>query len=618
MAGISDQDRALEVMREDGYDELDKKIDTILGRIGTAIKRIFIVGFVLWICFGVIAPRWSEWGEIILTIVGFIAYMIFILFMAIFQFVAIFWFLGRPRIYWTMPGETGVGFKDYKGNPEILESARQVVTLVRGVKKFKQMGGQPIRGLLLEGPPGTGKSYLGQAISTEAGVPFGYMSAPSIMGMFWGMDMLRVMGLYNKARKLARKYGACILFIDEIDAIAKSRTGTAAGGGMGFMGMMGGGAGALNELLNQMDPLPRDSWKDRLLRWFGLRRGRSEQPPVLTIAATNIVSILDPALLRPGRFDRQLRVGAPSFEGRQEVLEYYLSKVKHEDLPLDQMVAETVNYTPAQIKHLVNEAVVHAVWNGRDAINFEDFRWAMETYEWGMRIPVAGMSYADKRRLAYHEAGHAVAAVKLLKRSKVTRATIEARHDIGAEALVAYKFTEEVHTQTKEELVAQIKISLASRAAEQLFLGKEEEMAGASGDLANATRIANYMVNYLGMNGSLVSAGGLGSGGLFGAPASPASTKDIERLLDQQFKRVKQLLEDHREAMIAVAEGLIEKHALMGEEVYQLVEEADKRSLARVQANGHYRNGTNGHVLAQPDGAGQLTLRAGDERIGPG
>jgi cell division protease FtsH len=123
------------------------------------------------------------------------------------------------------------------------------------------MGGQPIRGLLLEGPPGTGKSYLGQAIATEAQLPFGYMSAPSIQGMFWGMDTLRVLSLYNKARKLARKHGACILFIDEIDAIGKSRSGVGNAGGM-MGGMMGGGGGALNELLNQMDPLPKDGWKE--------------------------------------------------------------------------------------------------------------------------------------------------------------------------------------------------------------------------------------------------------------------------------------------------------------------------------------------------------------------
>src|SRR5215470_14952854 len=540
----------------DEHDELDRRIDRALGRVGALVRTLFVIGLLAFVGIFVVYPQWDVMGPFITTGLYLVFQLFYVAFLMIFQFIVLFWFIGRPRIYWLMPGETGVGFKDYKGNPEVLESARQVVTLLKGVKRFKQMGGQPIRGLLLEGPPGTGKSYLGQAIATEAQLPFGYMSAPSIQGMFWGMDTLRVLSLYNKARKLARKHGACILFIDEIDAIAKSRSGVGNAGGFGGM-MFGGGGGALNELLNQMDPLPKDGWKDKALRMFGMRKGKAEQPPVLTIAATNLVSVLDPALLRPGRFDRQLRVGAPSYDGRREIFDYYLAKVKHLDLPIDQMVAETVNYSPAQIKHVVNESVVHAVWNGRDAITYDDFRWALETYEWGMRMPVIGMTYADKRRLAYHEAGHAVAAVKLLKRHRVARATIEARHDIGAAALVSMKPLEEIHTQTKDELLASIQISLASRASEQIFLGPGEEMSVASGDLASATQVAEAMIKLFDMNGSLVSYGGmLGAGGPFGSIGGGGG-RDVDRLLDQQFKRVKMLLEEHRAAVTAVAEALI-------------------------------------------------------------
>src|SRR5919197_2292291 len=251
------------IIEKSPYDDLDRKIDRALGRVGALVRTLFILGVLLFIGLFVLAPHWEEWGQYIL----FGLYLVFQLFFAIMfmivQFVALFWFLGKPRIYWVMPGETGVGFNDYKGNPEVLESARQVVTLIRGVKRFKQMGGQPIRGLLLEGPPGTGKSYLGQCIATEAGVPFGYMSAPSIQGMFWGMDTMRVLALSGKSRKLAAKFGACILFIDEIDAIGKSRVAQGPDMGLGGMAFSAGG-GALNELLNQMDPLPRDSWKTRL------------------------------------------------------------------------------------------------------------------------------------------------------------------------------------------------------------------------------------------------------------------------------------------------------------------------------------------------------------------
>ncbi|HLZ28562.1 MAG TPA: AAA family ATPase [Chloroflexota bacterium] len=592
----------------DEHDELDRKIDRALGRVGVLVRTLFVIGVLVALGLFVVYPQWDVLGPFITTGLYLVFQLFYVAFLMIFQFIVLFWFIGRPRIYWLMPGETGVGFKDYKGNPEVLESARQVVTLLKGVKRFKLMGGQPIRGLLLEGPPGTGKSYLGQAIATEAQLPFGYMSAPSIQGMFWGMDTLRVLSLFNKARKLARKHGACILFIDEIDAIGKSRSGVGNAGGFGGM-MMGGGGGALNELLNQMDPLPKDGFKDKILRNFGIKKGKADQPPVLTIAATNLVSVLDAALLRPGRFDRQLRVGFPSYDGRREIFDYYLAKVKHVDLPIDQMVAETINYTPAQIKHVVNESVVHAVWNGRDAIDYADFRWALETYEWGMRQPVIGMTYADKRRLSYHEAGHAVASVKLLKRERVARATIEARHDIGAAALVSTKPTEEIHTQTKEELLAHMQISLASRACEQIFLGQGEEMSGASGDLANATRIAQVMVNYLGMNGSLMSAAGMGGfNPMMGAPAGGGNTREIERLLDQNFKKVKMLMEENRAGVIAVAEALIEKHSLLGDEIYELVARADSRT------NGH----TNGHVTAPPIDAPAFEIAAGgQQRVDP-
>jgi cell division protease FtsH len=600
-------DRTVELnLGVDEHDELDRRIDRALGRAGALVRTLFVIGGLVAIGLFVIYPQWDTVGPFITTGLYLVFQLFYVAFMMIFQFIVLFWFIGRPRIYWLMPGETGVGFKDYKGNPEVLESARQVVTLLKGVKRFKLMGGQPIRGLLLEGPPGTGKSYLGQAIATEAQLPFGYMSAPSIQGMFWGMDTLRVVSLYNKARKLARKHGACILFIDEIDAIGKSRSGSGNAGGMGGM-MMGGGGGALNELLNQMDPLPKDGFKDKILRMFGMRKGKAEQPPVLTIAATNLVAVLDQALLRPGRFDRQLRIGAPSYDGRREIFDFYLAKVKHVDLPIEQMVAETVNYTPAQIKHIVNEAVVHAVWNGRDAIDYADFRWALETYEWGMRMPVIGMTYADKRRLAYHEAGHAIAAVRLLKRHRVARATIEARHDIGAGALVAWKPTEEIHTLTKDELLADMQIALASRASEQIFLGPGEEMAGASGDLASATRIAEMMVKLYGMNGSLMSVGGfMGAGGPFGGGGGPS--REVDRMLDQNFKKVKMLLEENRAGVIAVAEALIEKHALMGDEVYELVAKAENRT------NGH----TNGHVQPPPHDAPAFEIAAGgQQRIDP-
>jgi cell division protease FtsH len=166
----------------DKHDVLDRKIDAALGRVGTLVRTLFIIGVLAFVTIFLIVPQWEMIGPFITTGLFMVFQLFYVAFLMIFQFIVLFWFIGRPRIYWLMPGETGVGFQDYKGNPEVLESAKQVVLLLKGVKRFKMMGGQPIRGLLLEGPPGTGKSYLGQAIASEAQLPFGYMSAPSIQG----------------------------------------------------------------------------------------------------------------------------------------------------------------------------------------------------------------------------------------------------------------------------------------------------------------------------------------------------------------------------------------------------------------------------------------------------
>lgn len=562
------------VAQPEPFDELDHRIDTILGRVGAIFRILLVLTALGLFVYFMLMPNFETWGPYLMFGLTLLFQLFFAIMFMIIQFAALFWFIGRPRIYWVMPGETGVGFKDYKGNPEVLEAAKQVVTLVKGVKGFQAMGGQPIRGLLLVGPPGTGKSYLGQAISTEAGVPFGYLSAPSIMGMFMGMDTLRVMTLYGKARKLARKYGACILFIDEIDAIGKSRMSQGPGMGMGGM-MMGGGSGSLNELLNQLDPLPRDTWKNRMLRKLGLRSGRAKEYPVLTIAATNIAEVLDPALLRPGRFDRKIVVDHPDANGRREILEYYLAKVKHEDLPMDRLVGDTIGYTPVTIKHVINEGVVRAHWDGREKITYLDLQRAIEGHEWGLRQPIRSMSLEEKRRIAYHEAGHAVAAVKLWpKHLRVSKATI-VRHGSSL-GLVGSKPLEERHTTTKDELLAQIQVSLASRAAEQLFLGIE--MSGAHHDLQNATRVADFIIRHLGMHGSLYQPAALG----VAFPDEVANGK-IDRLLEEQFREVKDLLTKHHDAVVAVAEALLEREELQGDEIEELIDEADRKSLL----NGH-------------------------------
>ncbi len=235
--------------------EIDQKIDTFFHRwnwkLARFIRRGAIVLFVLWVIWNVVPSligflASSDLGPMILQLLGMAGY----LFVFIgFQFSLMYFFMARTRIYWVKPGETGVGFQDYKGNPEVLQAATRIVTLLKGVKGFKTMGGEVTRGVLLIGPPGTGKSYLAQAISTEAGVPFGYLSAPSLTSAWMGMGNIKVMNLYRKARKLAREYGACIIFIDEIDAIGGARSSSLMGGAAGGMGTEKQAGGIANVMM---------------------------------------------------------------------------------------------------------------------------------------------------------------------------------------------------------------------------------------------------------------------------------------------------------------------------------------------------------------------------------
>jgi ATP-dependent Zn protease len=490
--------------------------------------------------------------------------MIALLF-GIMQFVGIMWFLSRGRTYWLKPGETGVSFNDYKGNPEVLAAAREVVTLLRGARQFKDMGGDVIRGFLLAGPPGTGKSYLAQCISTEAGIPFGYLSAPSLQSMWMGVGSLKVMALYRKARKFAREYGGCIVFVDEIDAVGMSRSAQGGAGGMGggMAGIFGGGNLLLNELLVQLDPPPvSEKWFDKMLRALGLRKKGVDRPPVLTMAATNLVETLDPALLRPGRFDRRITVEPPDSEGRKDVIEYYLDKVNHENMPIDRMVSDTIGYTPVAIKYVINEGVIRAHFDGRDAMTYRDFLAAIDLYEMGLKQPLRGMSQEERKRIAYHETGHAVAQALLVPWERIAKVSI-IRHG-NALGFVAPKPKEEKYTLTATEIEVDIQVSLASRAAEEIFLGLK--MSGFSGDLASATYRALTYIGLYGMGDHLASMTILQSYGMNGIGQT-----DVEIFLEKQYKKVKALIEANQEMCHAIAAALLEKHELLGDEVLEII-----------------------------------------------
>lgn len=582
--GPTDREKALD-------QRLERMFDRWPYKLMRAVRWISIGVFAIWLLSNVLPATWTflttqELGPLLLQLLSTMAYLfIFIGF----QFALMYFFMARTRIYWVRPGETGISFADYRGNPEVLEAARRIVTLLKGAKQFKQMGGEITRGVLLIGPPGTGKSYLAQAISTEAGVPFGYLSAPSLTSVWMGMGNIKVMMLFRKARKLAKEYGACILFIDEIDAIGMARSTSLMGGnatGMSgsaeggqkanmVMGMGGAGSGLLNELLLQMDPPPEDpSWWGKILRSVGLRRKKPEMPPVLTMGATNLAETLDAALLRPGRFDRKIVVEYPDADGRRDIIEYYLGKVKHEPMPMDRMVSDTINYTPVAIRFIINEAVIHAHFDNRQAINYWDFSRAREMHEYGLRQPIRGMSFEERRRIAYHEAGHAYAAVKLLRKQRLTKVTI-IRHG-NALGFAAWKPEEEIYTQSKEELLGRLQIALASRGAEELFLGIQ--MSGVTGDLASATGIATYMVGAYGMDNSFYSYLAFGPEAMRGGDMK----KQVEAILAEEYRKVKHLLEQNRHAVIAIAEALILRNELTDIDVNDI--------LMRVEASHPYTN----------------------------
>src|SRR6266576_6823657 len=596
---------------------LDKSIDLGMDQFGRFVRLrwfwLVVVSIIIWYTFVFVVPQLSapSPGSIL-----YYAFQIsFALLFGIMQFVAIFWFLVRPRLYWVMPGETGVTFEDYKGNPEVLEAARRIVGLLRGVKELQQMGGSPVRGLLLSGDPGTGKSYLAQCTSTEAGVPFAYASAASFRAMFIGMDVLMIKRLYNKARRLAREYGGCVVFMDEFDAIGMSRSrsggGTMAMGG-GMFGAMGG-TGGLNELLMQMDPPNIETgWFKKILRTLGLSHSRVQAEPVLTVGATNIPDSLDPALLRPGRFDRRIHVAPPTDKYRGEVIVYYLDKVAHDpNISIETLSQRLVNYTPVAIKHVINEAVIIAHFDGREQVVYKDLIEAQDVHEFGLR-QLSELTAIDRRRLAYHEAGHAVSSYYLMERYFPAYVTIHQRSDLeGAAAFALPRPKESIKTLSKEDVLARIQVSLAARATEELFL--DLNMNGVSSDLQQATTNAFAYVGLWGMDGTLASAR------VVEVPQTKLDER-VEKLLQSQFKAVKNLLQDHKEALIAVAEALIEHDELVAEEIKQLIDEADARQVTKVvlsdfeallgtgnsQSNG---NGKNSYAFIEGSGSGNVPAK---------
>jgi cell division protease FtsH len=532
----------------------------------------------------------------------FIIQMSFAVAYIIFYFGVIFWFLGRPRQYVVTPDDEqiGVGFDNYRGQPDLLEHAKSTVRILQGVKEFELRGGEMPKGMLLSGKPGTGKTFLAACIAAEAGLPFIYIDSSSLFGMFIGMTQLRIIALFRNARGLGRRYaekgkrGACIVFMDELDSIGQRRSGMGQGGGLfGPMGMFGGGAMmGINTLLNEMDSLGdlvEDRWTRKVLRWLGLVRGPvPAKPLVFVIGATNRPEVLDPALTRPGRLDRVLEVYPPDADGRRDIIQHYLAQKAHDpDLPIDLMVQDAVRWTPVMIKTIINEALMVADsmgWtpifiktiinealivaheNGREYLTYKDWLAAADVRFMGLKQPIRSMLPEDRRAIAYHEAGHAVVARYLKPEDRILKASIIRAGD--ALGVVQRSQREERHTTHARQIEVDIMIALGSRAVEQEFL--DTKMSGASSDLQNATQRAFAYCAQLGMGSSLLVFPPTSTGGV---PAPIARMADA--LLQNLMDETRRLVREKEHAVHAVAEALVENGELIGPELEAVFDAAD-------------------------------------------
>jgi len=540
-----------------------------------------------------------------------------VLFSIILQFGLLFWFLSRPEVEIIRPGDdTTVTFDDYWGQPQLVRLVKQWMSLLRDRKEFEKMGGRYISGLLLYGPPGTGKTMLAKAIAGESGMAFISAQGTSFQGMFWGMDILRVLRFCKYARDLAKKYGACVAYIDEIDAVGMNRGGVRGSGPMvGSFTGFGLGMFALSTLLSQMDGMNKPSrsekfWR-RVYRLFGKQYKPKRDWHVMWMGSTNRPDVLDPALTRSGRLDTKIAVDPPDRASRRLIIQGYLNKIQHDDtVDVEAIVADTAGMTPADIANAITkDAVRMAFFDGRKKVSQRDIDKALMEQTIGMETPVEEMDESQRRVLAYHEAGHAVAQYYVMPDQKIVRATI-VRLSTGAQGHVMPVDTIDQHIEPVMRYAYEIIVSLAGRAAEKILTG--EMFASTGGDYRNVQinlwKLAVY--GYFGPR--LAMRFGVFSGE--NVAAMMAQDDVLERYWTQMEQVTEKLLRRHWKEVTALAEELLIKNTLNGKEVVEVIEanqslEAFKeeeiipRTLAaiRAQALAEARSDkSNGALLSDP------------------
>ncbi len=440
--------------------------------------------------------------------------------------------------------KTGVTWDDVIGMEEIKQEAHEIVELVKDRARLQKVGGKIIKGLLMFGPPGCGKTYLGSAMATEFDLPFLYKSGSEFVEMYVGVGAMRIRRMFTEARELAQVHGGCVLFLDEIDAIGGRRTADVGLGGQTEYNQ------TLNQLLVEMDGL-----KDKYAEFN-----------IIVIGATNMPERhFDEALLRPGRFDRKIHLYLPNLEDRQKLYEYYLSKVQYDkdSVRVDKLARITTGYSPASISNLVHEAAILAVRNKREYITMQEVSDAMERIRLGLRLRIK-VSRKENEHTAYHEAGHAIITYLCEPKRDVFKLSIIPRErTLG----VSWSGIDETRQFTKKEALAQIMTGLGGYIAEKIKFS--DTGAGVSGDFETIMRVAHSMVYEWGMgesgclgNFSVLFSGRRSSESMLSEAMKAKLDADVQKILSSCMLEVEQILTRDRGLLDKLAQELLNKQEL--------------------------------------------------------
>jgi cell division protease FtsH len=478
---------------------------------------------------------------------------------------------GKSRATLITKGKSGKNFSDVAGVDEAKEEVQELVEFLRNPEKFQRLGGRIPRGVLLVGLPGTGKTLLAKAIAGEADVPFYSISGSDFVEMFVGVGASRVRDLFQNAKDNS----PCIIFIDEIDAVARKRSASGVTGGHDEREQ------TLNAILVEMD-------------------GFASNDKVIVMAATNRVDVLDPALLRPGRFDRHIFVDLPDIKGREQILQVHAKKVTIDPaVDLEVIARATPGFSGADLESLVNEAALHAARKDRERVTMRDMESARDRVAFGMEKKGRSQHtpIKDKRITAYHEAGHAIVQLLLPEGSDLHKVSIIPRG--RAQGMTMFLPKELYHT-TRKDLLARIAVAFGGRLAEERFCS--DITTGASADIESATSIARAMVYEWGMSAKM---GPLkyteDHAGWTGQESSVAVSEqtrreldeEVRRLIDEQYRRSGEIIDNNRQAIERIAEALLEWETLDADQVRRLIGGEDigprpsvTRALARPQVVG--------------------------------